>query len=263
MKKYLTILLFMICIQLVHAQSNAPEVIKPILLDKSALSGVGLRKVNLKDEPEKIVHQKRLYKGEDISIYIVSTETWNNQFTNFSFDEFVYMFHGEAIVKPQNGQTQLFYSGDYFFAPKGYTGEWEIKAGENLHYELSVITTRRADSSLVSNELTHQLFNRSTLSGAHISLGEDTNYTETLRKGVELTIKLQAEKPTESHEPVASGDKLIQLLSGQVTITDLREISQTFYSGDFFILPKGFEGIWKSEGLGLVKYLTIEKTTDF
>lgn len=260
MKNKLTIIFVVLCIQMGYSQNNSTEIIKPILLDKSILSGVGLKKVELKDEPEKIFHQKRLYRGEDISIYIVSTETWNNKFNNFWFDEFVYMFHGEAIVKPENGQAQLFYTGDYFFAPKGYTGEWEIKAGNNLHYELSVITTKRADSSLVSKDLTHKLFSRSKLSGAHINFDNSVNYTEILKEGVELTIKLEAEKPAEKLKSEPAKEKLIQILSGQITITDLEDISHTFHSGDFFIIPKGFKGKWKSEGHSLVKYITIEKT---
>lgn len=48
------------------------------------------------------------------------------------------MFHGEAIIKPKKGKSQSFYSADYFFAPKEYTGEREIRAGNHLHYELSV-----------------------------------------------------------------------------------------------------------------------------
>ena len=33
-----------------------------------------------------------------------------------------------------------------------------------------------------------------------------------------------------------------------------------FYTGDFFIMPKGLQGNWTSEGHGLVKYLIVEKT---
>ncbi|WP_299884038.1 cupin domain-containing protein [uncultured Lacinutrix sp.] len=242
--------------EIINAQN---KLLEPILLDKSTLSGVGLKKVNLKDEPEKDFYQKQLYKGEDISVYVVSTETWNNNFKNFWFDEFIYMYHGEAVIKPKKGKVQLFHSNDYFFAPKGYTGEWEIKAGNNLHYELSVITTKRADSSFISENLEHKLFKKSTLSGAHIKLDNDGKYIETLRKGIELTVSLKAEKPSQWKIKQAK-EMLIQILSGQVTIKNLEGIEKTFYSGDFFIIPKDLSGNWKSEGHGLVKYLAIEKT---
>lgn len=231
----------------------------PIPLDKSALSGVGLKKIDLKNEPEKDFYQKRLYQGDDISIYVVSTETWNNDFKNFWFDEFVYMFHGEAIVKPQKGRTQLFQSGDYFFAPKGYTGEWEIRAGNNLHYELSVISTKRADSTIISESINHKLFEKAVLSGAHIVLDENGMYAEVLKKGLELTITLRAEKPSE-YKMKNSKEVLVQLLSGQVKIKTPYGGESIFYTRDFFVIPKNLEGIWESEGHGLIKYLTIEKT---
>ncbi|MEO1514929.1 MAG: cupin domain-containing protein [Bacteroidota bacterium] len=235
--------------------------IAPILLDKSVLSGVGLKKIDLKNEPEKDFHQKRLYQGEDISVYVVSTESWNNKMENFGFDEFIYMYHGEAIVKPEQGKTQLFHSGDYFFAPRGYTGEWEIKVGSHLHYELSVITTKRADSATVPQNLAHELFPKSTLSGAQIELDGNGKYVEILRRGAELTISLKAEKPAKWQLPSAK-EQLVQFLSGQVTITTPGGTKQTFYSGDFFVLPAGLSGTWETEGHGLVKYLTVEKTSE-
>lgn len=255
-KKTFTVFWLLLLTGIVTAQNDA---LAPVLLDKSVLSGVGLKKVVLKDEPEKDFYQKRLYRGEDISIYVVSTETWNNEFRNFWFDEFVYIYHGESIVKPQSGKVQLFHSKDYFFAPKGFTGEWEIKAGKNLHYELSVISTKRADSTIISENLVHELFHKSMLSGAHIELNADGKYAEILRKGVELTVSLKAEKPSE-WEIEPSKEMLIQLLSGQVTIATPGGIKKTFYSEDFFVIPKNLIGSWKSDGHGLVKYLTIEKT---
>ncbi|RNC87736.1 MAG: DUF861 domain-containing protein [Winogradskyella sp.] len=256
MKINLTAIVLVLVLAIVNAQNTN---LAPILLDKSVLSGVGLQKIELKAEPEKDFYQKQLYQGEDISIYVVSTETWNNDFKNFWFDEFIYMYHGEAIIKPQKGRTQLFHSGDYFFAPKGYTGEWEIKAGNHLHYELSVITTRRADSTIKSKNLEHLLFHKSLLSGAQIELDSNGKYIKTLKQGVELTINLKAEKPS-TQDLKSSKDTLVQLLSGQITITAIDGTKQTFYSNDFFVLPKGLLGSWKSDGHGLVKYLTIEKT---
>ncbi|MEN0045415.1 MAG: cupin domain-containing protein, partial [Bacteroidota bacterium] len=244
-----------------YAQQINKEVLRPILLDKSVLSGVGLKKIDIKNEPEKDFYQKQLYRGEDISIYVVSTETWNNEMKNFPFDEFIYMFHGEAVVKPENGKTQLFQSGDYFFAPKGYTGEWEIRAGDYLHYELSVIASKRADTSLIQKDAAHQLFDRSILSGSHIVLNENGQFSKVLEKGAELTVRLKAEAPTERQISEPAKEQLIQILSGQISITSKDESKQTFYAGDFFVLPKGFTGKWKSEGHGLVKYLTVEKTS--
>lgn len=239
------------------AESNT---LKPILLDKSVLSGVGLEKIDIKDDPDKDFYQKQLYRGTDISVYVVSTETWNNKMNDFPFDEFIYMFHGEAIVKPDKGAVQLFYSGDYFFAPKGFTGEWEIKAGTNLHYELSVISTSRSESNSYAIDNQHKLFTKSNLSGAAIELNTKGRYTKLLEKGVELTIRLEAEKSGKTTQLESSTEKMIQLLSGMVTITENDGGSQSFYTGDFFVIPRGYSGTWESTGHGVVKYLSVQKS---
>lgn len=260
--KFTLLLFIFFSLQIANAQIviEKPKAISPILLDQSALSGVGLKKIDLKDEPEKDFYQKNLFRGKDISIYVVSTESWTNKIKNFPFDEFVYMLHGEAEVRPDTGKVQQFYSGDYFFAPRGFTGEWEIKAGENLHYELSIIASRRADSLLNWIGRNHQLFPRSKLSGTHIKLNESGYFAESLFFGNELKVTLRAEKPTKKKWNQDTTDLFLQILSGQVTMTDLDNNKHTFYTGDFLVIPNGFKGEWESEGHGIVKYLVVKRT---
>jgi len=247
----------LVCTSIQISAQDGIQIIKPILVDKSALSGVGLEKVDLKDEPEKDFYQRRLYWGDDLGVFVVSTESWVNRMDNFPFDEYIFIYNGEVEVRPDNGGTQKFYTGDHFWAPKGYTGEWEIKAGDQLHYELSVIASRRADSSTIVKGEEHTLINPSDISGSHISLDGDGHYQKVLKKGVELTIAIHAESPRESEYFVNDKEQLIHLISGQITIEDLSGESSTFYAGDFFILRNGLSGKWKSEGHGLVKYLSV------
>lgn len=260
MKDFLLVLCILFISITCFAQSNSDQVIKPILVDKSAISGVGLKKIDLKDEPEKDFHQRNLFWGKEIGVFVVSTESWVNKIDDYPFDEFVYMYHGEAIVKPKVGPADVFYSGEYFFAPKGFAGEWEIKANNSTHYELSVITTTRADSSVVSNTLNHKRFDKSLLSGNGIKLDEQGMYEEALQVGAELTIKMAAEEPTKKLLETQTNERMIHLLSGQLEVTDADGKQHMFYTGDFFIFPKGLSGGWKSDGHGLVKYLIVEKT---
>ena len=95
--------------------------------------------------------------------------------------------------------------------------------------------------------------------GTHIDLNENGKYAEVLKKGVELTISLRAERPT-SYGIESAKEMLVQLLSGQVTIETSKGDEFIFYSKEFFVIPKNLEGSWKSNGHGLVKYLTVEKT---
>lgn len=232
----------------------------PIKIDKAALSGIGLKKITLKDQPDRQFYQRRLYKGEDISVYMVSSESWNTYFKSFRLDEFVYMLNGQATVTTTQGKEQTFYSEDYFLAPKGYTGKWHIQAGDLLHYELSVIATKRTPKTLVSNNLNHIPIAKTKLSGSSITLNKRSFLKEVVAKGVELTVSLVGEKPRVYTMTIPQKEKMIKVLSGQLTLIDSTQKEYIFYAGDFFVLPKGYTGQWKSEGHGFIKYLTVEKT---
>lgn len=235
-----------------------PNLLEPFLLDRSVLSGIGLKKVKLKNEPNKEFHQKRLFKGQDISVYVVSSESCVNEMKDFPFDEFIYMLQGEAIVTPSVGESNHFYSGDYFFAPKGYTGKWEISSGNNLHYELSVISTKRKKIPTGTTIDIHELFANDILSGDDIVLDSLGNYENLLKKGVELTVKLKAEKPQNEKLVYQNSDVMIRILSGQIELISSDNSSEIFNTEDFLIIPKDWKGKWNSKGHGLIKYLEIQ-----
>ncbi len=232
---------------------------KPILLNKSALSGIGLERVELKAEPERAFFQRRILRGEDISIYVVSSESWTTRMDNFAIDEVVLMLNGKARITPDNGSEIEFQSNEFFFIPKGYTGKWQIQASDYYHYELSVISTQRATNSGTERKLPTRL-DKDLLSGTEIKLNSSGYYEKVLKKGAELTVMLKAEKPGQFSLSKPAQEQLIHVLSGQVTITDASNSETTFYAGDFFVLPKGFTGKWKSQGHGLFKSMVIQKT---
>lgn len=244
------------------AQTDAVTIVKPILLDKEALSGIGLQKIDLKDDPDRDFFQRRLYAGEDLSIYIVSSESWKTSFDNFSFDELVYILNGEAKVKPEGGKEQTFHSHEFFSIPKGYKGSWEVLAGDNYHYELSVIATKRTPLDDTVRINSPRLLDKSKISGIDIIRKEKGKYEEVLSKGVELTVYIRSEYPNISDIVELESDQLFYILSGQVEIEDLVETKHAFYTGDFFILPKNFKGKWKSRGHGLFKTIVVEKTDE-
>ena len=103
---------------LVVGAQELSENLKPISLDRSVLSGVGLEKIELKDEPEKDFYQKNLFWGKELGVFVVGTETWTNEISDYPFDEFIYMYNGEAIVQPTEGASQIFHSGRLFLCPK-------------------------------------------------------------------------------------------------------------------------------------------------
>lgn len=235
------------------------QTISPILIDKSVLSGIGLKQIQLDHEPDRAFFQKNLYRGEDLSVYVVSSQSWLGKMENFSIDEYIYMLNGKARVKPEGGEDRFFQTGDHFFATKGYTGEWEIIAGNQYHYELSVITTQRAPEVKISKTQLPQLLDKNKLSGTEIDLSSG-NYEAELFQGDELTILLKGESPRNVLLETPSEEQVIAVLSGQLTLRDSQNQSYTFHTGDFLILPKGFQGEWISEGHGMLKYLTIQKS---
>lgn len=259
--KKITILVIAVCFNLsLLAAQELKESVTPITLDRSVLSGVGLEKIDLKDEPEKDFYQKNLFWGKELGVFVVGTETWTNTIDDYPFDEFIYMYNGEAIVKPIEGAAQVFYSGDYFFAPKGFDGEWEVKGNHQIHYELSVITTKRADSSRIIKNADHKLFQKSMLTGNSVVLDDKGYYEETLQKGAELTVKFIGEKIGQRRLHETNKEQLIHILSGRVKIINSGAHEFTYYAGDFFVLPNGVSGMWQNDGHNLVKYLSVEKT---
>ncbi len=242
------------------AQNDNQEVpSKPILIDKSALSGLGLQSVQLENEPNRKFFQRRLLRGVDLSVFIVSSESWSTQMNNFPIDEVVLMLNGKAKINPENGNQMTFQSNQFFFIPRGYTGSWEIQAGKNYHYELSIISTERAESANPAKTLP-ELIDQDALSGITIDLNSVKQYERVLTKGSELTVSLKAEKPTEREISSPMKEQLVNLLSGQLTITDTSGVKHVFNTGDFFLFPKGFQGSWQSKGHGLLKYLVVQKT---
>ena len=246
---------------IVEAYQKASKVVEPILLSKDALSGLALEKLTLDDQPGRDFFQRNIFLGIDLSAYVVSSQSWLGKMDDFPIDEYVYMLNGKAKVKPTNNDTNFtFLSNEHFFIPKGYTGGWEIQAGKNYHYELSVITTNRADTVLKSRHLLPFKFDENILSGVEIDFGEDNFYEKILVAGDELTISLIAEKPQTIMITEPIEEQIIHVMSGLIELTTSEGSQQKFYTGDFFVLPNGFAGTWESAGHGLVKYLKIEKT---
>lgn len=259
MKKLSIIFVLFLLVIGIQNQTSAQNILKPILLDKSTLSGIGLDKVSLNAEPEREFFQKRLLRGDDISVYVVSSQSWTTRMDNFAIDEVVFMLNGKALITPDQGQKMEFQSNEFFFIPKGYTGKWQIQANDSYHYELSVISTQRAPKP-DPNKTLPELLDKDAISGVQIALDASGDYKKVLAKGNELTVSLNAEKPKEIKFSEPAKERLIYVLSGQVVITDNEDSEYTFHTGDFFVLPKGFIGKWNSQGHGLFKSLVVEKT---
>jgi uncharacterized cupin superfamily protein len=250
--------LFLLLLTFAINSLSGQNAIKPILLDKKVISGLGLKPIPQKEEGKEFF-QKRLYRGKEISVYVVSMNTWTSQFSNFWFDEFLFILNGQAIIEPDHGEKRVFNSGEYFFAPKGFNGEWTV-AADHYYYELSLITNKRADSSIVSPSLFPILLDKDKLSGRSMTIVDSVNskYHEVLAKGIEIQIDLNAEIP-QTYNIDNDKEQLINVLAGVLNLTDAGGKVHQFYKGDFFILPEGYKGLWESKGHQIFKYLSVKE----
>lgn len=230
---------------------------EPIQIDKELLSGIGLPKIKLKAHPEREFFQKRVHRGQELTVFLLSSETAKNTFENFPLEEFVYFMNGRADIRPSDSLGYSFYPGDYIVVPKGFKGDWTNNGGNRYHLELSVISNERSDSAVTSHRNKPFVLNRDVLAGTDITSIEIDPYVDELYAGVELEIKQVSEVPKEEAISFLEKEQFIHILSGKLVLTSLSGKEHIFYAGDFFILPKTFTGIWQSYGADLFRTLRV------
>jgi len=234
------------------------EPIKPIALDKSIMSGSGLSKVNLKDQPEREFFQTQLYQGKEISAYMISSSTASKNFESFPIDELVFLTNGKMTIHPRNKDAYQFNSGDFIVIPKGYKGNIGTIGNPKYHLELSIVSNKRTDKKTPSKTESPFLIDKNLISGKKIKLNKESVYKQSVYSGLELEIIVEAEKPRNIIIENNPKEKCIHILEGSMKITLNSNEQFKFNIGDFFILPKNFKGIWSSEGQDLFRYINIE-----
>ncbi len=233
------------------------SLIEPFKIDNRFLSGLDIPQLRLKSNPKREYYKKRIYNGSELSVDIMSSEFVSNKINNFPIDEFVYYINGKADISAKDSTTVTFYSGDYLFVPKGFSGNWTNNGGNRLHLELSVVSKQRADSSQISNAKMPFLLDRELISGIGLTKLDATSYKDTLYLGVELVVLTESETPTKKQISENPKEQFIHILNGGLTIQPENGLPQTYLKGDFFILPKGFSGSWISEGQNLLRILKV------
>ncbi|MTI30749.1 DUF861 domain-containing protein [Cytophagales bacterium RKSG123] len=165
------------------------------------------------------------------------------------------------VLEPRNGKKYSFSSGDYIIGTKGYQGKWTTVGATKYHLELSVISNKRTDSTQVSAvknpfHIDKQLISGIGLQGDGKKRRKQTIINEVF-SGIELDVSLVAEKSREREITYSKKEQMFHILIGMVTITPHGSDPQTFYQGDFFVLPKGFNGTWKAQGHDLFRTIRV------
>lgn len=234
-----------------------------IRLDKEAVSGIGLKPVQNKDQPERRLFQKRLIRGSDLSVYVVSSETATAQQNNYGMEEYIKLINGQSRMNPINGEEVIFETGESFIAPKGFTGEWETLGGDEFLIELSIITTDRVNGDVSEPKTLPYLLDKKARSGlVRFSATEnsDSKLTHKLYAGIELTVTLENITPQTIEISHPMQEQIVEVLSGKITITPKKGSPEAFVHGDYFMIPRGFIGTFEYEGHGIVRTMHILKS---
>lgn len=238
---------------------ETPEQIRdePVGIDRELLSGLDIPKIELKAYPEREFFQKQVHRGNELSVFILSSETAKNTFDSFPLEEFVYFLSGRADITPADSTAYSFFPGDYIIVPKGFKGDWTNNGGPRYHLELSVISNKRSDTGVTSVANKPFVLDRNTIAGTEMIQTTEHHYVEEIYAGVELEIKQVWEVPMEHKISHLEKEQFIHILSGKLVLISSSGREHTFYAGDFFILPETFTGTWKSYGADLFRTLRI------
>lgn len=237
------------------------ELIRPIALDRVSLSGLDLEPVKDPNQPDRRLFQRRLYRGEDLSVYVVSSESAAAVHDSYSIDELIYLINGGARLESAvDGQLE-FYTGDFLVAPRGLAGEWETRGGDQFHHELSIITTRRSTAEIDPANTHPRGVDPELLSGIGLTRDPETDEIPvySVFEGSELSVTLEAEVGGKRDLETPSVEEVIYVVAGSLRLPPTGGEPQTFYTGDFLVIPAGFQGSWESRGHELFRSLRVRK----
>jgi uncharacterized cupin superfamily protein len=140
----------------VHAGESA--IIKPVRLATAMAGGAQLDLMN--PWPAEMVvkgvepsRYKTWFEGQ-ISAMVYAPKTGMLRFSGTSYDEFVVVLHGHAILTADEASPERFTQGDAFVVPQGFRGTWEF---HDEYRELIVFETRALQAVMKAWDLSPQV----------------------------------------------------------------------------------------------------------
>ena len=179
------------------------------------------------------------------------------EIASFPIEEFCYILNGTATLIERNGAAHTFHTGDFFVIPKGFSGTF-ITQGNRLYQVLLVIADERSDS--FADSTSPMLIDRANISGLGLEssvlpwVPELESNRKLIFDGSELTVSV-VEGEAHSAEFTDVAEEFVYVVSGSATLTGVGGEPQTFYKGDFFVVPEGWSGTWAVEGNHLYREL--------
>ncbi|MEL6341220.1 MAG: cupin domain-containing protein [Myxococcota bacterium] len=238
----------------VGAQDPVRERSVPFKVDQRHMSGLDLPKRDLKLHPGKEFYQRRIYHGEDLSVFVLGGETIRNVQKDFPMDEFIIYLNGYADIAAAGRSFRLL-AGDYAVGPKGWAGTWTNHGVPRFNLELSVISTIRSPQPGTAKAPFR--LDRQALAGVRRQGHASSPFSQVLYEGPEIKVSLAIQPPTSRRIEGSSAETFFHILSGSVTIKAIGSPPKHFYVGDNFVLPSGFAGDWTVEGSNGARFISV------
>lgn len=228
-------------------------------LDKATLSGLGLEGGPTEDGT--LRYGKTLYDGDKFNVSVAAGNGPNNieviEVDSFPIQEFCYLINGSVTFIGKDGQTETFNTGDFFIIPLGWSGTM-ITQGNHLYQVLLVISDERG---VPIPGAFPSMVDKTNMSGLGLDVssfpaaGENAESNrKTIWDGAELEVTIM-DVSSNSADFTDMSEEFVYVLNGSATLTQVGGEPQTFYTGDFFVVPEGWDGNWTVEGNHLYREL--------
>ena len=218
--------------------------------------------------------QRVLHEGEFVVALYEAMPAVIDISEPYPYDEYVRVLEGSVVLTSSQGERQSYEAGDAFLVPVGWTGTWEMptrfreliiidrKGWEAV--ETMIATLFGADLELSTGQTRVLPLLTASLKKAPLDdlppwpqevvlSGANEHGQKVLHSGSVVAALYGAEAARLSVSEPFPYDEYVLVLAGEVTLTSDGGHSQTFGTGDSFLVPKGWTGIWDMPGQYLEK----------
>lgn len=241
--------------------SKQEKAVIPFSIDKASISGMNMKRGRNPAQPNRKLFFLNIFSGEELRVQVVSSENAIASHENHEIDELLFLNNGGAILSPKNSSIKNTYlKDDFFLVPAGFSGEWETIGAPDFHHEISITSIIRNESQIDENKTKPVLLDKNKISGIGITEIKPGKYYDLLYLGHELTVTLEGEVPQSKAIVTPMKEQVIFLVNGVLTLTDIHGVEQEFSSGEWLVIPNGFTGTWRTNGLELCRMIIITKS---
>ena len=209
--------------------------------------------------------QKVLHEGEFVVALYEAMPAVIDISEPYPYDEYVRVLEGSVVLTSSLGERQSYEAGDAFLVPVGWTGTWEMptrfreliiidrKGWDAVESMIATLFGVDAESSndqtsvlpLLTASLTQAPLEDLPPWPKEVVLsGANEHGQKVLHSGNVVAALYGAEAARLSVSEPFPYDEYVLVLAGEVTLTSDAGHSKTFGTGDSFLVPKGWTGIW-------------------